>query len=198
MDRFDIVADLERERVALEGWRDPGDGWVAAAIPLAVPLIQAVVHPTNAKDAQRFATADAWYAQARNGDATALCMLSYMGGRRGTGSCGGSTAGGFATQAAKDYTEQLYQQVLAIQAGTLPPSTPMPLAPNEKPTNTTPSGTGQVIGAIGTLATNTATALGTTPQPTAAQQAGLVEKWGGYALLLAGVGVAAYLIMRRR
>lgn len=168
------------------------------AAPLATAGINALQAP-NATDAKRFAQADGWYQRAITGDTYALCKLQYMGGRRGTGQCAGEASAGFATQAAKDYTEKLYQQALSVLAGNLSPSTPTPTPPAS---TSTFSGAAVSIGQAAAQTAQTSSAIasalgqvpGTTPQQKLSDALGYL-KWGALAL---GAGVLVYMVMRSR
>lgn len=168
------------------------------AAPLATAGINAL-SATNAKDAARFAQADGWYQRAITGDTYALCKLQYMGGKRGAGQCSGEPSAGFATQAAKDYTEKLYQQALQVLAGKLSPSAPTPPPPAA---TSTLSGAAISIGQAAAQTAQTsgaiASALGqvpsTTPQQKLSDALGYL-KWGALAL---GAGVLVYMVFRAR
>lgn len=89
------------------------------AIPIGVVAGTAVnfasdIFNGNDKDPERFAKIATWFQQAVAGDAIALCKLKYMSGRFGSGTCGGSAASGFATDAAKNLAFQKYNEALAI------------------------------------------------------------------------------------
>lgn len=75
-------------------------------------------------DPARFDRAAAEYYAAIKGDAVALCRLKYWGGRRGTGTCGGTQYSGMATQVAKDYVEACYIVATTVLAGKAPLDTP--------------------------------------------------------------------------
>lgn len=161
-----------------------------AAAPLVATGISvgsSLLTQPNQSDPARFAQAQAWYYSAIQGDAVALCKLQYMGGARGCapGGCGGSATCGFATQAAKTYTEQLYQQAKSVLAGATSPSTPTPNAP--------------VAGAANQPIVPVVTAVQTAQQQQQ-QQAVLatVANWAPW--ILAGVGalVLVWLVKRAR
>lgn len=121
--------------------------WVAAAVPIVTSVAQSILNTANKDDPNRFAQSQQWYYAAVQGDVAALCRLKYMGGSRGCapGGCAGAQTCGFATSAAKQYNEQVYQQALAVLAGGTPQSTPLPQSPSPSPALppaiTTPIGT---------------------------------------------------------
>lgn len=153
----------------------------------------------NAQDKERFAKADAWYSRAIQGDAQALCYLQFMGGRRGSSVCGGDPAAGFATQPAKDYCEQLYQQALKVLAGTLSSATPTPKPPAQ---TTTAGAAVSVLGAAANQtaqnAGNLATALGQPPQTNLQQKLADVTTYAKWAFVGVGVLGLVYLVVRAR
>jgi len=141
---------------------------VAALVPVAVTVGSSLLNIANKDDPNRFAQSVTWYYAAVQGDAVALCKLKYMGGTRGCapGGCAGAQTCGFATAAAKQYNEQLYQQALSVLSGAQPQSTPVPQSPRPSaalpPSVTTPIN--QTIGGYQTQeklenAKNIATAL---------------------------------------
>lgn len=165
-------------------------------VTIAIPLIQSAagaLNKPNDKDPARFASAENWYVQAVQGDTLALCQLKYMGGRRGAGSCGGQAAAGFATSVAKDYTESLYQQALQVLAGTTPPSAPFPDRPGASST-----GAGPLLATGSELLGAAATGLGSPPGINAQQQLSTALTVGKWALLIGGVAVLAFLVLRAR
>ena len=153
----------------------------------AISLGSNLLTQPNQKDPERFAKAQAWYAAAIQGDQVALCNLKYMGGMRGSapGGCGGAPASGFATDVAKAYCEQLYQQALRVLSGSLSPSVPIPNAPQ--------------AGAATPQAQPIITAVQQTQQQQQQQQAlGAVVSFAPYIIAGVGVLVLAFIVMRAR
>lgn len=166
---------------------------------VAVPIVQAgagLIDTTNNKDPERFAQAQSWYAAAIQGDQQALCKLKYMGGLRGCapGGCSGVAACGFATNVAKAYCEQLYQQALRVLAGQLSPATPIPQAPSASGAGQTAGGVLQGVSEVSGAA---ATGLGYPPQPNATQVLSYVSGFAPLILIVA-VGAIIYAIVKTR
>lgn len=171
----------------------------AAILAAAVPLVQtgaSYIDTTNNKDPGRFAQAQSWYSAAIQHDEQALCRLKYMGGIRGCapGGCSGIAACGFATNVAKAYCEQLYQQALRVLSGQLSPASPIPPTPS-------PSGAGQTVGQVAQAGSeilgSAATGLGYPPKPTAQSVLAYATGFAPWILLL-GVGVIIYAIVKTR
>jgi len=171
---------------------------LGAVIALATPLIQngiGALQATNQKDKERFATAQSWYQSAIQGDGIALCKLKYMGGKNGTGTCGGEVSSGFATPEAKQYCDQLYQQALRVLNGTQAPSSALPGAPSNP---STADQIGRIAGNVSNTAAQVGTIVGQTPPATTAQKLDVAKQWGTIALVLAVAGFGAYLMLRRK
>ena len=173
-------------------------GWITTAIA-AIPAVTGTYSSLtqNQQDPQRFATAQAWYRAAMAGDKDAQCALKHMSGRYGCATCGQyGQACGFATQAAKTYCGQLYDQFVQQQSGVLSPNAPIPSAPSAQPappvTITAQTGTGP--GGTGGGVTIQA---GSSPPPTATEQTSKTLNF----LLIGALAVAALVFfsaMRRR
>lgn len=172
-------------------------GWVAAGITLGSEALK-LVDTTNDKDPERFARAETWYNAAVQGDATALCFLKYMGGKRGCapGGCAGTAACGFATQVAKDYCEQLYQDALLVLSGQKSMASPIPSAP--APSGTTATQVGGYLKTTSEITGAAATKLGTPPQPNPEAVLSYVTQAAPWILVLGGGAVIVWLILRAR
>lgn len=159
-----------------------------AAAPLVGGVISvgsSLLTQPNQKDPERFAKAQAWYYAATQGDQVALCNLKYMGGLRGSapGGCGGAPASGFATDVAKAYTEQCYQQATRVLSGALPASTPAPNSPS--------------AGAATQAAVPVISAVQQAQQQQQQQAVlGAVANWAPWILAGVGVVVLAVVVMR--
>lgn len=146
----------------------------------------------NAKDAERFAQADAWYKAAIQGDPDALCALKFMSGQYGSATCGAlGLRAGFATKEAKDYTHKLYEQATRVLAGSVPASSALPPQPGAEG-----SPVGDTLRTISEVTGAAASGLGKPPAQTLSASA-----TGGQWLLFGAVAVAVVglviLIARR-
>jgi hypothetical protein len=173
-------------------------------LPVAIPALVGVAISTigqsgllnqlgsNPKDAQRFAEARGWYAQAIQGDAEALCALRHMSGRFGVSgpSCKGSARAGYATQEAKDYSYALYNQAEQVLNGQASPGSPIPLDPDQRPG----SAVGQGAQVIGTVAGDVASQLG---YPTKQEQQRNAAIYIGIAGVVLVLGVAIFALRRK-
>ena len=174
---------------------------VISGIATLAPTVTQYANKPNAKDPERYASAQTWYGMAIAGNADALCKLKHMSGNFGCNTCG--TLGyscGFATPEAKEYDLRLYNQAVQVLAGSLPRSTPIPQPPSATGAN---AGTVQTIGnvagtvadvagAVATAAGNPTTQLGS---PTQTRQR--IETAGWIALALVG-GVVLFFVLKRR
>lgn len=133
---------------------------IATGVSAILPTVSGSSLFSNSKDPERFQTAETLYYAARAGDADALCQLKYFSGRYGASpGCGkyGAGTSGFATVVAKDYAGRLYDQAVAIDAGLLPQSTPLP--PRPKPSSNIPN-VGQTLSGVSTSTGQVASQLG--------------------------------------
>jgi hypothetical protein len=145
-------------------------------------------------DPARFDQAAAQYYSAIKGDTVALCRLKYWGGRRGTGSCGGTQYSGMATQVAKDYVEACYIVATEVLAGHAPLDTPAPPYP------TSAEGTRSLLDELAKWARQVsevsggvATYLGNTPATNTQQKVDVLTS----PVVLIAVGVLLFFALRK-
>lgn len=145
-------------------------------------------------DPARFDRAAAEYYAAIRGDAVALCRLRYWGGRRGTGTCGGTQYSGMATKVAKDYVEACFIVATQVLAGHAPLDTPAPPYP------TSAEGTASLLDEVGKWARQVsevsggvATYLGNTPTPNVQQKVDILTS----PVVLIAVGVLLFFALRK-
>lgn len=156
---------------------------IISGVATILPALQGI---PNKDDPNRFRTAEGWYFSAIQGDQEALCALKHMSGQFGTGSCGKYGAPqGFATQVAKQYSYDLYQQAAQILQGNLSPATPKPPTPKPGSANV-PAQIGSTLSGVSSATGAVSNSLG---YPNQQQQTlNLV--------LLLGGAVALFLILR--